>query len=739
LDQALYIERFIKEIKIIINFENSVETSIKREKILGKKDLDEELFRRNFTQYKDSVIPIIDFYQKYGVIRTINSDLSENEIYGTLKENLFPEIYCLVGKKYSGKTEISKVLSERTGMKIIDFMEFLKEPLIAKKANDDEYVIKQFINKLREEEDKRVIIEDFPMKKEYYTIFVQNCKNFKKIFYLNADNNECSERMRRLGIHHKGYIGCSELNKLLTEFELKKDHLEFLKKKCGKNFVELNVNKTFTLVVEDLMALICPSILILKNDVSGNEIQNNLLNYFREKLNYQIIDVDEILKEYSARNHSLGKLIEDSAKSGQKIVPNTVKIEALKPIIFNEKNDKFILINYPDSVEAIKEFEEKVCKVLRYVFVSKTFPLELKLEKSEIEIYFKKNNRFFIYSMDDINEYVIDDILNVNRDFNIAYGLPFAGDALINSHLEKNYKHKVIDLVKYIEQIKISKAGPEGDPESITVDLNMLLTEFKNYVKEIPKNQKISVENLLNPVITDLDAVTKFLEILGRPRYFFEIFCNEVALVDKFKAKNEIAEDLNEEQKAEFEKNQEIPKKIIDLLKNYAYKTVKIDTSFSEWKSLNNFDYNFGRNLIVIKHDYSLNIDNSLYMIAAANKILYVNVPYLIYKQFYLHNSWKEKLENSYCKKNLAIEDFDDFERRIYKTYNPLHFSESVVNELILNYITENSKENEDNDNIVILSGYLNYDLLPKDDSAFNLPIYEIKKLLNIGITLKII
>lgn len=734
LDQALYIERFVKEIKIIINFENSAENCVKRERLIAKKDFDEESLKRSIAQHKDSVIPIVDFYQKYGVIRTISADAGDNEIYETLKENLFPEIYCIIGKKYSGKSEISQVLSERTGMKVIDFLEFLREPQIAKKAHDDEFVIKQFIARLRDEEEKRVIIEDFPMKKEHYTIFVQNCKSFKKLFYLNAENNECSERMRKLGIHHKSYLGCAELNKLLTEFELKKEHLDFLRKKTGSNFLELNVNKTFKLVVEDLMALIAPSILLLNNDDSGAEIKNSLISYFKEKLNYQVIDVEQILEEYASRNHSLGKLIEEAKRiAGQKVVPNSLKIEALKPILFNEKNDKFILINYPDSVESISEFEEKVCKVLRYVFISKSCPLNLKLENSAIEVYFKRNNRFFIYANDEINEYVIDDILNVNRDFNIAYGLPFSGDSLINSHLEKNYKHKVIDVLKYIEQIKVAKAGPEGDPESIAVDLPMLLSEFKAFVREFPKNQKLCVENLLNPVITDIDAVGKFLEILGRPRYFFEIFCNEVALVDKFKVKNEIAEELSEEQKAEFEKNQEIPRKVIELLKSYAYKTVKIDTSFSEWKSLNNFDYNFGRNLIVIKHDYSLNVENSLYLTAAANKILYVNVPYLIYRQFYLHSSWKEKLENSYTKKDLGIADFEDFERRIYKTYNPLHFQESVVNDLILNYINENSKENEDNDNVVILSGYLNYDLLPQEEAPFNLPIYEVKKLLNLG------
>lgn len=732
LEQALYLEKSIKEIKIILNFENSVETSIKREKIL-RSTLNEEDFIQEIEKYKQSVEPLIQMYQNYGVIRTITSEGGENEIYENLKEIVFPEIYCIIGKKYSGKTEISKILSTRTGMKIIDFQEFLKEPLIAKKFADPEFVIKQFINRLREEEEKRVIIEDFPMNKEYFTIFVQNCKNIKKIYYLNSDNNECSERMRKLGINHKNYIGCSELNKFLTDFENKKTHIDYLKKKNAENFIEINVNKTFKLVVEDLMSIISPNILIFHHDSTGTDMKNNLLEYFNVKRNYQIIDVAEVLQEYIERNHPLGKEIEESLKIGNKKIPNRLKIECLKPILFNEKNNNFILVNYPEKQEDIIEFEENVCKIVRYVYVSKTYPLELKLQKSEVEVYFKKNNRFFIYSQDDINEYVIDDILGVNRDFNIAYGMPNAGENLINSHLEKNYKHKVIDMIKYIESLKNAKAGPDNDPESIVVDLPMLLAEFKNYIKDIPKTQKICVENLINPVTNDLDSIIEILKILGKPRYFFEIFCNEIPLIDKYKAKNEIAEDLSEEQKIEFERAMEIPKKIVEFVKINAYKTIKIDTSFSEAKSLNNFDYNFGRNLLVIKHDYQTNIDNVLYLIAAANKILYVNVPYLIYRQFYLNNQWAQKLQNSYNKKELRIDDYQDFERKIYKVYNPLHFEENLVNDLILNFINENSKENEDNENMVILSGYLNYDLLPENEGSFNLPIYEIKKLLNIG------
>jgi adenylate kinase family enzyme len=733
IDQALYVEKFINDIKVIINFENTEETSIIRQKSASKENLNEDVLKRNFKNYKELSFPLKELYQKYGVIRTVNSDLSDSEIYKDLKENLYPEIYCIIGKKYSGKTMISNVLMERTGINYINFPAFLAEPNIAKKINDDEYVIQKFISKLRENESRNVLIEDFPLKKEYYTIFVQNCKNFKKIFYLNADNNECSERMRKLGKNHKDYIGCCELNKFLTDFELKNSYIEFLRSKCGDSFLEMNVNKVFKLVTEDLIQKIAPKIFLFNSNQEGSIMREMLIHHFKERLDYKVIDLEEIQREYINRNHKIGKLIDKAYETVESIVPNSLKIEALKPILFNPKNDKFILINYPQSQMFISEFEEKVSKISQYIYVTKISPLEIKLEKSEIEIYFKKNNRFFNYKPEEIDEYVINDILGINRDFNIAYGLPNAGDNIINSHLAKNYNHRLIDLNKFIEELKIKQAGPEGDVEGTIIDLPTLLREFKLHLKNTPKKEKICIDNLINPVITDFDGVIKLLEVLGRPRFFFEIFCNEKSLIEKHKLKNEIAEDLNEEQKAEFEKSLETPKKIMEFLRDYSFKNIKVDTSFADWKVLNNFDFNFGRNLIIIKHDYNINIENCLYLTALTNKILYINVPYLIYRQFYLNNSWSEKLENCYRKKNLKIEDFSDFERMVYKSYNPLHFHESVVNDLILNYINENSKENEDSDNLVILSGYINYDIIQDDESPFNLPIYEVKKLLNIG------
>lgn len=50
---------------------------------------------------------------------------------------------------------------------------------------------------------------------------------------------------------------------------------------------------------------------------------------------------------------------------------------------------------------------------------------------------------------------------------------------------------------------------------------------------------------------------------------------------------------------------------------------------------------------------------------------------------------------------------------------------------MILEYVAANSKIIEDSGNFVLLSGYLNYDLLENVEEPYNLPLYELKALWN--------
>ena len=122
-------------------------------------------------------------------------------------------------------------------------------------------------------------------------------------------------------------------------------------------------------------------------------------------------------------------------------------------------------------------------------------------------------------------------------------------------------------------------------------------------------------------------------------------------------------------------------------------------------------------------------------LFSAKNKILYINVPKLIYKHFYNNDALAKKLESTYGRKPLKEEakNPEDKDENIYYKYNPIKFEANLVNQIIMNYISNNSKLIENSGNFVILTGYLNNDLLKNSEEAFNLPLLELNKSMELG------
>jgi hypothetical protein len=258
-----------------------------------------------------------------------------------------------------------------------------------------------------------------------------------------------------------------------------------------------------------------------------------------------------------------------------------------------------------------------------------------------------------------------------------VYGLVKSGKTVFNEYLAKAYDHHLIDFNVFITKIKEMKAGPEGDAESIVVTPEILCEELKILLKTIPFNKKICIDNIINSVLTQTSQIELLFNILGTPRFFFNLVCHEIPLKDRYlkliMGKEEGGE-MSPEETEEWTKVQDIHTQIINLFKEKAYKTVNVNTNYSVEKSLKGFDANFGRNFIVIKHEYDINIEKTLLLLATTYKALYVNVPALIYKQFYLNNNWAERLEKNYNKKRLLNHDTEEksLDYQIYYKYNPI-------------------------------------------------------------------
>ena len=738
LEEAQYFEEKIAPIELILKFNASKETCIHNLKEIPECKINEEEFGKKYDEILNNFNLLTEFYSPYSLIREIDCNKSIDEINSLLKQNLYPIIYSIIGKRYSGKTTLGQILKEKMGIDILDFNEFLIKNSINKKQlskvekeKENEIIVNKLILKLRQMRTLRILIEDFPQNKEQYIYFCNNCKKFQKIYYLDAENSTCLERLNRIPFGDPNYIDSSKLSELLYQFEQKKTFYDFLKK--SSNVEEINVNNHLILIINQMMKQVQPYIAYIDFDEESNNKKEELFDKLKSKYNFCLVDIDKIIEKAKIR-----KLID-----ANKELTLEEKIELVRPIIFREECSRIILNTFPSCLNESIAFENKLCYITKYIIItSKKDLISFKPDNSMWSHYYT-SNILTIINPNDITDFKLEETLDMTKDISIVYGPPQSGKSTIVKHLKEKYNFEILDFKEMIEQVKKTKIDPENpdaEPEITFADLTSYL---KNYLAN-PKNlagKKIIIDNILimggaDPFLIDTyEKAKEIVDIFGKFKNLYEIFVEEKNLLNKYKAKEGISEEMTEEQKTAYEESMDKPRKLLEDIKQKSANIIQIDCNESEIKSIQKFDSKYGINLIVIKHDYELNLEQNLEIFSAKNKILYVNVPKLIYQHFYNNDTFAKKLESTYGRKPLkeCPKNPEDKNESIYYKYNPIKFETNLVNQLILNYISKNSKLIEDSGNFVILTGYLNNDLLQNSEEAFNLPLLELNKTMELG------
>ena len=115
LEQALYFEQNVLPIKLIIKFNASCEICYKRLTDNGCEIKPEE-YEQCYNKNCENIKEIYDFYSAYGITREVDANLTVTEVNIQFKQHFYPIVYSIIGKRYSGKTTLSKVLNAKTGM-----------------------------------------------------------------------------------------------------------------------------------------------------------------------------------------------------------------------------------------------------------------------------------------------------------------------------------------------------------------------------------------------------------------------------------------------------------------------------------------------------------------------------------------------------------------------------------------------------------------------------------------------
>ena len=731
LEDALFFEQNIMSIELILKFNGTEETCLHNLNEAGDNSLNPEELRIIFENMINDFNVLDNFYSPYSIIREIDINNKKiGEINTLVKQSLYPTIYSIIGKRYSGKTELSKVLNERMGIKLIDFNEFLKKPEIIKKINDVQYVMSKFISELRDMREIRVLIEDFPQNKDQYSYFINNCKPFEKILFLKADNSSCLERLNKIPLDDPNYISSSELNKLLFEFEQKSSFYEFLKN--NSKVEEINVNNHKILTIKQMVKQIQPYCAYIETQQESNA-KEELFNRLSEKYGYKEILLPKIIENAIKR-----KIIEKSENDEYSL---ELKIKLIRSLIFSEKNKKLILNSFPITMEELTEFENHICYISKYIALTETHNLSNINNEDSIAVYCYKNNLLTSLNPKYLNEYKIEECLDMTKDINIVYGLPQSGKTTIAKHLKNKYNFELLDFKELTEKIKKTKVDPENPDAEPEINFQDLTQGLKKYLNELPLKKKTIIDNIFIPggpdgfLIDTIEKAEEILKIIGNFRNLYELDVPEKDLLNIYKTKEGITEEITEEQKTAFEETLEKPNKLLEEIKKSAANIIKVKREETEEKAKKAFDSQYNINFILLKHEYDIGLEKTLNLFCARNRVLYINVPQLIYNHFYENDEEAKLLESAYGKRKLRVncKNPDNFDEFVYYKYNPINFERELVVKVINEYIAKNSKLIEESGNFVLLSGYLNYDLLENQDEPYNLPLLELKSIIELG------
>ena len=461
--------------------------------------------------------------------------------------------------------------------------------------------------------------------------------------------------------------------------------------------------------------------------------KEELFNKLEEKYGYKEINMQKIIENAIKRNMLI--------KNELGIYTLEEKINLIRNLIFSEKFQKIILSTFPNTIQELTSFENNICYISKYIALTETHNLSYINNEDSIAVYCYKNNILTSLNPKNFNDYKIEECLDMTKDINIVYGPPQTGKTSIAKHLKNKYNYELLDFKELIEKVKKTKIDPENPDSEPEINFQDLIQGLKNYLSTLSNNKKIIIDNIFIPGGADgflIDTVEKAIEVLnliGNFRNLYEIEVPEKDLLNMYKAKEGITEEITEEQKAAFEETLEKPQKLLEEIKNRSANVIKIKREEKEEKTKKVFDAQYNINFILIKHEYDICLEKSLSLFCARNKVLYINVPLLIYNHFYENDADAKLLESSYGKKKLSenCKNSENFEEMIYYKYNPINFEQSVVTKLINEYIGKNYKLIEDSGNFVLLSGYLNYDLLQNQDLPYNLPLLELKNILELG------
>ena len=372
-------------------------------------------------------------------------------------------------------------------------------------------------------------------------------------------------------------------------------------------------------------------------------------------------------------------------------------VKMLKKIIFSgvEGNTKYILTDFPDTIKQAQEFERECSKISAVIFAAggeETAPtieiVDNGLSIESIDSLLQKEHR--LKTMRCWDESMFNEHLGQKTEWAIVLGQSLSGKSLVAKVVSDAAKGKIIDLAKIAEDIRPRLETEDGPFEGKIPD-----AEVEKDVLAIVKADKDNGDKFFYIVDgqhhdTVAAAATFLMTNLGSPSYIISCTANEKVIQDRYKEKNEIGEELGEED--------------VNMLKEKAtqaetdgnayrecwsdcmqrVKELMFDTGTSKDSMIKTVNKEFSAKVMLVVHEKRIDVDTACSNLAIKYNLLYLSVYQLIRQEILaqteLGNALAESKRTKAMEFGPVVKNVDPYEER---EYSAVHFDQNLVMQLV--------------------------------------------------------
>lgn len=311
----------------------------------------------------------------------------------------------------------------------------------------------------------------------------------------------------------------------------------------------------------------------------------------------------------------------------------------LKKIIYSgiEGRDKFILTDFPDTIKQAKEFETQCAKITAVIFAaggedssSVLDIIDNGLSIESIDSLLQKEHR--LKPMRSWDESTFNEHLGNKTEWGIVMGQSLSGKSLVAKLISENAKAKVIDMAKLSEDIRPRLETEDGPFEGRIPDVEV----EKDILAMVAANKSAGEKALYlfdGQHHESIDAMAKFLvDNMGAPTYLINCKTEAKEIEKRYKEKNEIGEDLGEEDQnmlkeksaAAIEDMQRLRQCWTDIISRV--ECIDLETDVSKETLVEKVREKFCAKVILVNHEKRIEVDTACSNLAIKYNMMYISV-----------------------------------------------------------------------------------------------------------------